>query len=138
MPFQPGNQEYSKRKVDGRPTDAEVRIRQEIIARYWKEAKKREDKLIKRYFAAKDAPRDVINRLIPYAKNLEDQPKPAVSIQIAGYINTVQLQPEGLPAPVLVCDAEEEQSGTVLAPAKRQGQDVSKLHTQPYARRNGR
>jgi hypothetical protein len=68
MPFQKGNKYGGKRAGAGRPTKEAMAIKQAIAEKYWAEVEERIEKLFERYFREKGSARDVINRVVPYAK----------------------------------------------------------------------
>jgi hypothetical protein len=75
MPFKKGNK-LSKGGTPGnnggRPTREEAEIKKTLVEKYWAEVEKRLDTLLSKYFREKGIARDVINRAIPYAKQVVD------------------------------------------------------------------
>ncbi len=71
MPFKKGNKlgrHGRQNPPGGRPTKEQAEINKALIEKYWVEVEKRINSLLTNYFKEKGAARDVINRLIPYAK----------------------------------------------------------------------
>ena len=71
MPFTKGNKLSpggKKGNKGGRPTKEAAEVKKALIDKYWVEVEKHLDSVMAKYFKAKDAPRDVINRAVPYAK----------------------------------------------------------------------
>jgi hypothetical protein len=52
----------------GRPTREESELKRLLAQKFWAQVEKRIDKLLSKYFREKGVARDVINRVIPYAK----------------------------------------------------------------------
>jgi hypothetical protein len=75
MPFKKGNklsQGGTPGNNGGRPTREEAEIKKTLVEKYWAEVEKRIDTLLSKYFREKGIARDVINRAIPYAKQVVD------------------------------------------------------------------
>jgi hypothetical protein len=52
----------------GRPTREEAELKRLIAQKFWAQVERRINTLLSKYFREKGAARDVINRVIPYAK----------------------------------------------------------------------
>jgi hypothetical protein len=52
----------------GRPTREEAELKRLLAQKFWAQVEKRIDTLLSKYFREKGVARDVINRVIPYAK----------------------------------------------------------------------
>jgi hypothetical protein len=52
----------------GRPTREEAELKRLLAQKFWAQVEKRIDTLLSKYFREKGVARDVINRVVPYAK----------------------------------------------------------------------
>jgi hypothetical protein len=131
MPFEKGHKlaPGGRREGAGRPTKDAEAIKEAFIKKYWEKVGKKHEELLVKYFNSDDAPRDVIKKIIPDAKDPEQTAPTFITNFIQFNNNPLQLPAEDLPTAILVGNGKgDKESCESVASEIRQGQNGLKFH----------